>query len=134
MAVVLCNQSVLVVQAWRDDLNAQERLRECIKTAIRYMFIEEYEVPVLAMFFKEHLGELLSLRRDCEPGLLPVRPINIITRSSHCQHHHTSTLLYVHIITRSLLCPCIMHAALFESLYSHSLLPIWFQYGWCKSS
>lgn len=81
--MLLCKQLVcFIVQAWRNDPDKQHRLRECIKTAIRLMFIDSYEVPVLAMFYKEHLGELLSLRRDCEPGLLPVCFESTITLSA----------------------------------------------------
>lgn len=63
---------------------AQDHLRECIKTAIRFLFMESFEVPVLAMFYKEHLGELLSLRLGCEPNLLPVcmLPVLICTTVS----------------------------------------------------
>lgn len=62
------------MQAWRSNPAQQEHLRECIKTAIRFLFIDSFEVPVLAMFYKEYMGELLSLRRGDEPGLLPVSP------------------------------------------------------------
>lgn len=60
------------MQAWRNNSEAQDRLRECIKTAIRFMFLDSIEVPVLAMFYKEYMGELLAMRRGDEPALLSV--------------------------------------------------------------
>jgi hypothetical protein len=54
---------------------AQDMLKGAIKEAIRLIFFQKFEVPVLGMFHKEALGELLCGREPETPQVLTVWPI-----------------------------------------------------------
>jgi hypothetical protein len=50
------------LQEWQADEVAQNNLLNAIQSVIGMLFIKRLEVPVIAMFNKEHLGELLATR------------------------------------------------------------------------
>ena len=61
------------MQEWQDDEEAQEQLRLAIQAALGLLFFKRLEVPTIAMFHKEVLGELLTTRRFEVPNVLTVR-------------------------------------------------------------
>jgi transcription elongation factor SPT6 len=54
--------------AWRADAGAQAGLRDATRAALRLLHEAHEEVPVLGMYRKEALGELLALRGADEPA------------------------------------------------------------------
>ncbi len=54
--------------AWRADAGAQAALRASTRAALRLLHEAHEEVPVLGMYRKEALGELLALRGADEPA------------------------------------------------------------------
>lgn len=49
-------------QDWQNDEESQAALAASIREAIKLLFFKKFEVPVLAMFHKELMGELLCTR------------------------------------------------------------------------
>ena len=74
----LSERGVVLLQEWANDPQCQNLLQNFIKNAIKLMFMEHYEVPVIAMFFKEHVGELLCMRNEEGPRLLEVRSERLV--------------------------------------------------------
>jgi hypothetical protein len=62
------------VQEWQEDEEAQEQLRLAIQSLVGMLFFKRVEVPVVAMFHKEVLGELLSTREFEVPRTVTVLP------------------------------------------------------------
>lgn len=56
------------VEDWLENKGAQDALKNSIRTAVELMYTYHEEVPVLGMYRKEVLGELLALRTSDEPG------------------------------------------------------------------
>jgi transcriptional accessory protein Tex/SPT6 len=56
------------VKTWRENEDAQEALKKAIRTAVELIYKYHEEVPVLGMYRKEVLGELLALRSVDEPA------------------------------------------------------------------
>jgi hypothetical protein len=75
------------VQEWREDEGVQGALREAIATAIKLVFKEKLEVPVIASFYKERLGELLALRDSDAPALATVRTPRAPIATQHPRRH-----------------------------------------------
>ena len=53
---------------WRHNEGAQNALKRSIRTAIQRIYIEHEEVPLLGMYRKELMGELLALHKNDEPA------------------------------------------------------------------
>lgn len=51
-----------VMQEWQSNEQSQAALAASIREAIKLLFFKKLEVPVLAMFNKELMGELLCTR------------------------------------------------------------------------
>ena len=80
------------VQQWRDNEEAQEQVRTSIEHAVSLMFVKGYEVPLIAMFHKEVLGELLCTRQFETPTTLTVRPasVHFICITQCCKHFNVA--------------------------------------------
>lgn len=74
------------MQEWQEDEEAQEQLRLAIQSLVGMLFFKRVEVPVVAMFHKEMLGELLSTREFEVPRTVTVRP--------HCLPQESGTALH----------------------------------------
>lgn len=61
------------MQQWHADEEAQEKVKAAIQSTIGMLFFKRLEVPVVAMFHKEHLGELLATREFEVPQPTSVR-------------------------------------------------------------
>jgi transcription elongation factor SPT6 len=55
-------------RAWRAAPGAQAALRASVRAALHLMYERHEEVPLLGMFRKEQLGELLAVRSSDEPA------------------------------------------------------------------
>lgn len=63
------------MQAWQDDIEAQEQLKLAVQSTLGLLFFKRVEVPTIALFHKEVLGELLATRRFEIPHTVTVRAL-----------------------------------------------------------
>lgn len=64
-----------VMQEWQSDERSQAALAASIREATKLLFFKKLEVPVLAMFNKELMGELLCTRAREIPDVVSVSPL-----------------------------------------------------------
>lgn len=66
-ALYLGRDSAQEISGWRECEGAQNELKRSIAYLVKAMYMDHEDIPFIAMYRKEKLGELLCMRRGDEP-------------------------------------------------------------------